>query len=503
MQGQNALQPGQLVQQQQQIEQTKRDLADQDAMTKSMQEWDGNYDTLPGLVMKHGGSAKAVMQLRSALVNQQKDLTGLNESQLTLADMKADHWVQALSDVAKAPPDQQPVLLEQAKANAVQKGWATPQEAQAVTYQNPQQLDALVKMAMGHKAAIAAVKTQAEADEATSKGQLAQAQIPEAQAKGGIEQIKLNMMKGGSIADVSSAIDQMVPQSDPVNSRYKIMAQQAMKTGGIEAASKIVDQLGAYLSSIDKETNPRVIGAKAQEAANTAQIGQNITQANRPSLAFDKDNRAHLLSQADAVKAGYTGITQASDKDIQDSRTHNVVLNDMQTKLNDVVTARKALDQGAAQRAIISKVLSHSEPGMINDFMKAGALKDATQLTKDYIITVQSLKESALGLPKEITGGARTSEIQGNALFQNLPSGASVDSKYALEQAQKFQANLDRLRDRVPQIRGMQATPTHPDLVSSPSGGTKDFSVKTPNGKTYTFKDQQSLNNFKAKAGIQ
>jgi hypothetical protein len=304
-------------------------------------------------------------------------------------------------------------------------------------------------------------------------------------------------MKGGSIADVSSAIDQMVPQSDPANSRYKVMAQQAMRTGGIDAASKVVDQLGAYLSSIDKETNPRVINAKRQEAQNTAQIGQDVTQANRPSLAFDKDNRAHLLSQADAVKAGYTGITQASDKDIQDSRTHNVVLNDMQTKLNDVVSARKALDQGPAQRAIISKVLSHAEPGIINDWMKSSALSGATQLTKDYLITVSSLKESALGLPKEITGGARTSEIQGNALFQNLPSGASGDSKYALEQAQKFQANIDRLRDRVPQIRGMQPTAPHADLGSASTTAPQSMTrVKASDGSLH---DIPTANLAKAK----
>jgi hypothetical protein len=196
------------------------------------------------------------------------------------------------------------------------------------------------------------------------------------------------------------------------------------------------------------------------------------TQGSKPVLAFDAENKAHLLAKSDAQAGGLTGITEATPKQIDDAKTHTVVLNDMQTKLNDVVSARKALDQDIGQRAIISTALSHSEPGVWNDLRKGSALKGATQQTKDYIQSVLSLKESALGLPKEITGGSRTSEIQGNALFQTLPSGSSVNSQYALEQAQKFQANIDRLHDRVPQVRGMQNTPQHPDLGGSKGAAT-------------------------------
>ncbi len=200
----------------------------------------------------------------------------------------------------------------------------------------------------------------------------------------------------------------------------------------------------------------------------------------KPVMAYDENNQAHLMSMSDAKAAGYSGIVEATPKQIEDAKTHTVVLNDMQQKLNDVVDARKALDQGPGQRLIISKVLTHSEPGLLNDTERNFALKGATQQTKDYIQSVLSLKESALGLPKEITGGSRTSEIQGNALFQTLPSGSSVDSKYALEQAQKFQANIDRLHGRVEQVRGMQNIAPHPDLGGSkaqPSSGVAPANV--------------------------
>jgi hypothetical protein len=198
-----------------------------------------------------------------------------------------------------------------------------------------------------------------------------------------------------------------------------------------------------------------------------------------PVMAFDANNKAHLLAEGDAKDAGYTGITKATPKQIDDAKTHRVVLNDMPTKLNDAVDSRGALDQGVIQRGIISKVLEHAEPGLANDAVRATLMKGATDQTKQYVQNILSLRESALGLPKEITGGSRVSEIQSNALFQTLPSGASVDSKYALDQANKFQANIDRLNDRVPEVRGMTAIAKHADLGGK-GGGSAQASAAVP-----------------------
>lgn len=180
--------------------------------------------------------------------------------------------------------------------------------------------------------------------------------------------------------------------------------------------------------------------------------------------AFDKNNKSHLLSKEDAEKEGYTHITKASDKDMNDANTHHVTLNDMQTKLNDVVASRKALDQGTGQRAIIAKALSDKKNTTLGQLVDAGVLSGATPETQEYIQSVLSLRESALGLPKEITGGSRVSEIQASALWGTLPSGASLNSDYALNQAKKFQANIKRLRERAPEVRGMSMTDAHGDL---------------------------------------
>ncbi len=170
---------------------------------------------------------------------------------------------------------------------------------------------------------------------------------------------------------------------------------------------------------------------------------------------FDKNGRPVLTSEADARAQGLTKVTKASDKDIDSARTHTVVLNDMQAKLNDVVSTSKALDQDVEQRAIIAKALGDQKNTTFGALVGAGVLSKATPATKDYIQSVLSLRESALGLPKEITGGSRVSEVQSSALWATLPSAASLDSRYALGQAKKFQANIDRLWGRVDNFQGL------------------------------------------------
>lgn len=244
------------------------------------------------------------------------------------------------------------------------------------------------------------------------------------------------------------------------------------------ATQKDYDRIDKSLGAVENAEGTKTQRDISNQMRADAAANAKGNKGTEPVLAFDSSNKAHLLSEGDAKDAGYTGITKATPKQIDDAKTHRVVLNDMQTKLNDVMDARTALDQGVMQRGIISKVLEHAEPGLANDAIRATLMKGASDQTKQYVQSVLSLRESALGLPKEITGGSRVSEIQSNALFQTLPSGASVDSKYALEQGKKFQANIERLNDRVPDVRGMTATAAHPDFGKA--GGQSQPSTAVP-----------------------
>jgi len=87
---------------------------------------------------------------------------------------------------------------------------------------------------------------------------------------------------------------------------------------------------------------------------------------------------------------------------------------------------------------------------MINDTMKRVALSGATAKTKEYIQSVLSLKESGLGLPKELTGGSRTSDISQAHYSRHCPEELRL-IQICHQSSQKFQGNLDD-EQRVPAV---------------------------------------------------
>src|ERR1700683_486471 len=155
---QQKLSPGQLQEQQQDIQTkanqnqiTQLQLNDQQAMTKAMRAWDGqDVNDLPGLILKNGGSANAVFSTKNQLLDYSTKLQALNKDQLANEGTKADVIAGHIDTVTNLPPDQQPAAFDSAKRDLVQRGYMTPQQAQSLTYQGPDQLDSLEKMYMAH-----------------------------------------------------------------------------------------------------------------------------------------------------------------------------------------------------------------------------------------------------------------------------------------------------------------------------------------------------------------
>jgi len=227
---------------------------------------------------------------------------------------------------------------------------------------------------------------------------------------------------------------------------------------------------------INKKTGEDIkdLGAFKTEVSPTAAI--NKEKANeRVVLAYDKNNKAHLMSRGDAEEEGMQHITAAQSGDIDKAKTHHVVLNTLQTQLNSVVNSSKALDQGYAQRSIIASALSHPTNTTVDSLMRAAVLSGATEETKNYVQAVIALREAGLALPKEITGGSRIAEVQASALWATMPSAASLNSKYALKQAKKFQQDIDRLRERAPDVRGMNIV--DPDDMIKSKGEEKQHTT--------------------------
>jgi hypothetical protein len=202
----------------------------------------------------------------------------------------------------------------------------------------------------------------------------------------------------------------------------------------------------------------------------------------------------HLMygTQAEAEQRGAKWIK--SKKGADDIRHDTALLNDMQAKLNDVITNRGALDQDGTQKAIIAKVLSTTggggitiggqhiplapeRGGAIDQLIQAGMLQGASDSTVNYIQSVLSFREAALALPKMITNSGRQSEVASRALWSTTP-GLEPNSQYVLGQGRRFQGNIDRLRKTTPTITGEEASLDNPlpelqqiDRIRNPKTG--------------------------------
>jgi len=115
----------------------------------------------------------------------------------------------------------------------------------------------------------------------------------------------------------------------------------------------------------------------------------------------------------------------------------------------------------------------------------------------------ETVKTSLEGeMARAFTGvGATQGEIASVGSIIN-----KANSPQALKSALNFARQTMEARRKNLWATAEQAGMTAPAGAGVPApqprGGRKTFAVKAPNGKTYTFRDQQSLDNFKQDAGI-
>lgn len=143
------------------LQQKQIQLKDQQAMSAAMADWDGkNIDDLPGLYTKHGVSAPTVLKTKSDILDYKSKLTTQSKEELANEKIKNDYFAQQIDNLRKLPEEQQPAAFEQAKAEAVQQGHMSAEQAQHLQYQGPQQLELLEKTLLGHAGATEwAIKT--------------------------------------------------------------------------------------------------------------------------------------------------------------------------------------------------------------------------------------------------------------------------------------------------------------------------------------------------------
>jgi len=242
---------------------------------------------------------------------------------------------------------------------------------------------------------------------------------------------------------------------------------------------------------IDMQPNSPTFGSKLKDlgVSKTESLTQELAKQKAGEEMvqwFDKQGNEHLGPKSEAQEAGGAHIGKANPSAWKDGEQNHAALNDMGAKVVNLQKSVAALDQNPYQKTLIQTALA----GHPDDYKTRFAVSLMSDASKQYVQDVFSLREAALALPKQTTGGSRVSEPQAQALWNTIPATAG-DSKYGMSQLVKFNENLARLWKKVPQMEGQNrelpnlgAAAAAPAAV--PAGGA---TAPTGGGPTESFAD--------------
>jgi hypothetical protein len=180
-----------------------------------------------------------------------------------------------------------------------------------------------------------------------------------------------------------------------------------------------------------------------------------------PVYAYDPTSQKTVLTtKGDAQDRGMLGVRTVKQGDIAKDQHDTNVLNDIASKANNVRSDASALDGASwGQVAKISKLLADNPQSTLDQVVRSGAMAGLSPQAQRYVININSMRESAMGLQKVLTGSARSNETQLNALLNTLP-GLEPSSDIVHQKLGAFTQNIDMLRKGIPEFPGMPVIPT-------------------------------------------
>jgi hypothetical protein len=220
------------------------------------------------------------------------------------------------------------------------------------------------------------------------------------------------------------------------------------------------------ISDFNAET-PGVVNRAAGVA--DAQAAAKETYDDKPVYAITPNGDTVLTTAASATAAGMSGVRPVHQADIAKDQHDIRVLSDIQTKTNNVYAAAGALDKiSVAQITGIAKYLADNPNTTVNTLANSRVMAEATPQARNYAISILSLRESAMGLQKVLTGTARTNETQLEALLSTLP-GVEPNSGVVKQKLDAFAQNLSLLSRGLPKNTGVELT----GFGTGSAGGTQ------------------------------
>lgn len=474
----------QVQQQALQIQQERQQIADQHALTTAMQNYDGkNPDTLPMLVLKAGGSGTAAMSMsknvleiksKASEIAKNDSITAQNATE-TLTKQNDEYRGKIQSIIGITDPVLKQQEWDKEMTQSEQDGHVKPGQV-SHTYPGDAKAEAFANhFALGSQLTKEAQEKQKLALDAWKSvgGQLINAITEE--RIGGL----------GDVNQLNKGLEsrwQVLHPSEPLPEQFTLKA-----TANPEDFNR-VDKL---LEATEKGT-----ATKAQQDTVNA-----IKQQTFEMMRDKADLQAVVGTDPKTGRAVMAPMGQAQQMGLQNS------MKAPEDTVNKALAARHWLTLAQKQAPEGAKPEEMGIQQLVDNLDKEGKLGPLASRWNEFMAgkfgagdPEYAALRTKMGLSTTLLMQAHVGSRGSSQMlehFEDLANAKKLDGP-TLKTA--VGSEVDYVKDRA-------MDPNPPDYsakapAKATAGGAKSLSIQAPNGKTYHFKDQESLNNFKKEAGI-
>lgn len=497
--------------QRQQLELQKQKVADEKATTSAMSEADPTkasyYDDVAASVLKHGGSASSAQAWQQHGFAIKKQLSDIAKQDSETGSKNLDTYLgkhKAIGDSLGVLADPKQVSDEQLHSEALrhiedlqQNGILDGPHAQQMAQQIQASTDPAALRSQIHMVANSFKGQKAIADEAKAAADLAKTE-QDTREKQWQKFESLGMLVNTETGEVKTPGGQMMT---PAMIESKYLSLQQAKNQGVPISQ------------------PDQAWVKGYEHMKTLTPAYNFALQNGGATGTPGQPSPLVQAIANGQMKWSEAISARTPQSVK-----NAMMSEVLKLKPDFDTAEFGLETAAAQKAR-SGAWADTRVAYNTAIDHATQLETAARALKNSDVkTLNSLKnffKTEFGSPDvpnfqaianaynhEVTsviskGHITDAEVAtGHAV---LPDNAGLDQILGVTGA--FKNLMSSKRDELDKVIKAGAGNKADKTLAVQSGGegsaAGDLTVKAPNGKTYTFKDQASADRFKHEAGIQ
>lgn len=454
---------GQQQMQQQQVEGLQQEnqlrsiqLNDANAASQAMHEWDGkDINDLPGLYLKHGASANAILSLKSGIVDQQSKLAALDEKTLANLKNKHDNIAGAMDNIASITDPQKAAEAFEALKNDPDfiSNLDPAEKAQLpnLHYQGPEWAREMANAALAESQLVEnSTKRQTAAAAETRAGAAAQT------AQTGAQRL------AGEL-DPNSPLYK--PTDDYLNKRAAAGDQEAQAL--LDARAKQAGNVaGAQEAAKLPYAGPKAAAEAAAKQPYEIQLAK-LRQGPEPVYAYDPTQKATILTtQGEAEAANMQGIRKVTETDISKDTQSARQLGDAQMNLSAYrMASRQMGDLSATDNSRIASIMADPKlrigifgtelpTNWLSTLSDSSYWKQLSPAAQDAMVGYIGARGSIIAYAKSISGTGRLTESQLQTELKNLPN-PTVPSNVREAQFDRFQRNIDQASSGLPVLPGV------------------------------------------------